>query len=63
MAPSDHRHCKSCGRVCEPGQETCSTECAEKRRHLLETRRTYTYMMYGLAGVLILLFALGYLHL
>lgn len=63
MPSGDHRHCKSCGKVCDPGEETCSAECAAKRTRLAETRRNYTFMMYGLAALLLFVFVVGYLHL
>jgi predicted nucleic acid-binding Zn ribbon protein len=54
----DHRHCKICGRVCDPEEDTCSKACAQKRLERLQTRRMYTYLMYGaIALLLIVLFA------
>lgn len=62
MPPSDHRHCKSCGRSVDPDDDVCSTECGEKRRKVLETRRNTTYMMYGLMAFLVVLLLVGYLR-
>jgi predicted nucleic acid-binding Zn ribbon protein len=52
----DHRHCKVCGRVCSPGDETCSKACRGKREELLRTRRTYTYLLYGAIAVVAIVF-------
>jgi predicted nucleic acid-binding Zn ribbon protein len=62
MPPSDHRHCKSCGRTCDPDDEVCSTACGEKRRKNLETRRNYSYLMYGMIGLLLILLLVGYVR-
>ncbi|MEM0129018.1 MAG: DUF2116 family Zn-ribbon domain-containing protein [Thermoplasmata archaeon] len=48
----DHRHCKVCGRVCPPSEETCGPACAATRAERLRTRRLYTSIMYILAVVL-----------
>jgi predicted nucleic acid-binding Zn ribbon protein len=52
----DHRHCKVCGRVCDPGDETCSKACRVKREQLLTTRKTYTYILYGTIAVVAIVF-------
>ena len=49
---SDHRHCKVCGRVCAAEEETCSKACAQQRAERLQTRRMYTYLMYGAIALL-----------
>jgi predicted nucleic acid-binding Zn ribbon protein len=59
----DHRHCKVCGKVCDVGSETCSRACREKRETLVSTRRNYTYIMYGLIAVLVIVFVLSFVHL
>ncbi len=46
--PDDHRHCKVCGKVCAPGEETCSKACRERRERALQSRRNYTYLLYGM---------------
>jgi len=51
-AYEDHRHCKVCGRVCAPGEEACSKPCREKRAQMAQTRRMYTYLMYGAIALL-----------
>lgn len=57
MGPgTDHRHCKNCGRVCDPDEETCSDACRERREQVLATRRNYTYLMYGVMALLVILF-------
>jgi predicted nucleic acid-binding Zn ribbon protein len=53
---NDHRHCKVCGRVCDVSEETCSRTCAEKRAAQLQTRRTYTYLLYGTIALLLIVF-------
>lgn len=60
-AAGDHRHCKVCGRVCDPGEQTCSPECAEKRARQLQSRRTYTYLLYGTIALLLIVFLSHYL--
>lgn len=62
-AEEDHRHCKVCGRVCAADEETCSRACRERRERLLETRRNYSYLLYGLIAFLVLLLALNFVHL
>lgn len=52
----DHRHCKVCGRVCGPEEETCSKACRARRAQQLQTRRTYTYLLYGTAALLLIVF-------
>lgn len=56
----DHRHCKVCGKVCAPGAETCSRECAGIRDDRLRSRRFWTGVMYVmivfLAAVLLISF-------
>lgn len=62
MKPSDdHRHCKICGRVCDPAEETCSKACAQKRLERLQTRRMYTYLMYGAIALLAIVLLTHYL--
>jgi predicted nucleic acid-binding Zn ribbon protein len=52
----DHRHCKVCGKLCAPGEETCSKACRAKREQLAQTRRMYTYIIYGVIALLLILF-------
>jgi predicted nucleic acid-binding Zn ribbon protein len=52
----DHRHCKVCGRVCDVSAETCSRTCAERRAAQLQTRKTYTYLLYGTIALLLIVF-------
>jgi predicted nucleic acid-binding Zn ribbon protein len=58
----DHRHCKVCGKVCDPKAEVCSPACREKRERLLAARRTYTYLLYGSIVVVVLAFILAFGH-
>lgn len=53
--PDDHRHCKVCGKVCAPGEETCSKSCRAKREQAAQTRKMYTYLMYAVIAVLLIL--------
>ncbi len=55
-AEGDHRHCKVCGRVCGVDEETCSRACAQKRARQLASRRTYVYLLYGTAALLLIVF-------
>jgi predicted nucleic acid-binding Zn ribbon protein len=57
----DHRHCKVCGRVCGPTEETCSKACRAKRDDMLRSRRTYTYLMYGAIALVAIVFISKYL--
>ncbi len=52
----DHRHCRVCGRVCAPDAETCSKPCREKRAQQLQSRRNYTYLLYGAIALLLIVF-------
>lgn len=58
---TDHRHCKVCGRVCDPEELTCSPRCAEERARVARTRRMYLYLIYGTAALLLLLLVAPYL--
>jgi predicted nucleic acid-binding Zn ribbon protein len=57
MTEGDHRHCKSCGKVCDPDEDVCSAACRTKRAQALRTRRAYTYLLYALMVILLLAFA------
>jgi predicted nucleic acid-binding Zn ribbon protein len=52
----DHRHCKVCGKVCAPGNETCSRACADARDDRARSRRTYTLLLYGAIALLVVVF-------
>jgi len=58
---ADHRHCKVCGRVCDPDKLTCSPKCAQERARVARVRRNYLYMIYGTAALLLLLLVTPYL--
>jgi predicted nucleic acid-binding Zn ribbon protein len=62
QAIADHHHCKTCGNPCDPMEETCSVECAERRRAALDSRRTTTYVLYGIMALIILLFLVSYVR-
>ncbi|MGB6500548.1 MAG: DUF2116 family Zn-ribbon domain-containing protein [Thermoplasmata archaeon] len=51
----DHRHCKICGRVCTPDEETCSAKCRDERDRRARSRRMYMYLLYGTAALLLVL--------
>jgi len=55
-AGEDHRHCKICGRVCPADEETCSRACRDKRAQQLQSRRMYTYLLYGSIALLLIVF-------
>ena len=57
----EHRHCKVCGRTCDPDEWTCSRACAEKRESLDRSRRNYTYLLYGSIALLAILLFSHYL--
>lgn len=56
MTEEDHRHCKVCGRVCPVDADTCSRACRERRAAQLQSRRTYTYLLYGAIALLLIVF-------
>ena len=51
----DHRHCKVCGRICGPDDETCSAACQTERDRRLRSRRNFIYLLYGTAALLLIL--------
>ena len=55
MPEDDHRHCKVCGKVVALGDETCSKACRAKREQAARTRQTYTYVLYGIMALLLIL--------
>lgn len=58
----DHSHCRVCGKVCDPGEETCSKACAKERQRRVESRRNYAYIMYALIAFIVLLFVVSYVR-
>jgi predicted nucleic acid-binding Zn ribbon protein len=62
MRLDDHRHCKSCGKLIDPGEEVCSDACREKRERMRATRQNYTYLMYAMIALLFLFLVLGYVR-
>ena len=61
-ASVDHRHCKVCGKVCAPGEETCSKACRTKREQQAQSRRNYTYLLYAFIFLLLILLAASYVR-
>lgn len=59
----DHRHCRVCGKPCVLDREVCSKTCRATWDTRQQTKRNYTYVMYGLIAFLVLLFAVQLLHL
>ena len=55
MTTEDHRHCKVCGKPVAAGKDTCSAACREKREGVARTKRMYTYMLYGMIVLLLIL--------
>ena len=62
VAADEHRHCKVCGKVCDPAAETCSKACTRERERRAETRRNYTYFFYAMIAFLALILAASFLH-
>jgi len=56
----DHRHCKVCGKVCDPDEEVCSKACRAKRAAQLRTRQMYTYVLYGAMALILIVFLVTY---
>jgi predicted nucleic acid-binding Zn ribbon protein len=55
----EHRHCKSCGKLVDVGEDVCSDECRDKRARIAASRQNYTYFMYAMIGLLFLILVLG----
>ena len=63
MRPTDdHRHCKSCGKVCDPDEETCSPACAERRATQQRSRQNSVRLMYVLIAIVLVVFLLQYVR-
>jgi predicted nucleic acid-binding Zn ribbon protein len=45
-----------CGKLVAPGKDVCSAECREKRAAIQRTKNMYTYIIYGLMALLLILF-------
>ena len=60
MTSDEHRHCRVCGKVCGSNEEVCSDDCRRKRERTLQTRRLYTYVLYGLILIIVVAFVLPY---
>ncbi len=58
--PDDHRHCKVCGKVCDPGEETCSKACRARRAAALQSRRNLTYLIYAIMAFLVIVLVIAY---
>jgi len=63
MRPTDeHHHCKSCGNVCGPTEETCSRACADRRAQQQQSRRNSVNLMYALMAIVVVVFVLNFLR-
>ncbi|HYK92548.1 MAG TPA: DUF2116 family Zn-ribbon domain-containing protein [Thermoplasmata archaeon] len=62
MDAEDHRHCRVCGKVTAPGNETCSRACREKREEQVRTRQNSIRLMYVLIAVVVIGFLLSYVR-
>jgi predicted nucleic acid-binding Zn ribbon protein len=51
----DHRHCKVCGKPVAAGKDTCSQVCRDKRAAVGRTKQMYTYILYGMIALLLIL--------
>lgn len=58
---TDHRHCKVCGRVTGPNEDTCSAKCAAVREQRVRARRNYTYILYATIALVTILLLSNYL--
>ena len=59
-AGEDHRHCKICGKMTGPGNETCSAACAATREARLRQRRNYQYLLFASIALVAVVFFSGY---
>jgi len=57
----DPRHCKVCGRVCDPGEETCSKTCRAEREQRMRSRRNYSLLLYASIALIVIVFASRFL--
>jgi len=53
---TEHRHCRVCGRVCKPDEETCSKACRTERAQQMSTRRGLTYLLYASIALTLIAF-------
>jgi predicted nucleic acid-binding Zn ribbon protein len=56
----DHRHCKICGKVCAPAQETCSKAHRLQLEERQRSRQNSVRLMYLLIAVVVIVFVVGY---
>ncbi|HTT16995.1 MAG TPA: DUF2116 family Zn-ribbon domain-containing protein [Thermoplasmata archaeon] len=60
MRDADHRHCKVCGAVTKPGNDTCSDACADVRARRMASAKNQRYVLYGLIAFILVLFIASY---
>ncbi len=58
----DHRHCKVCGKVTDPGSETCGAACASERERRQSSRQSYRLLVYVAMFVVAIVFVLEIVH-
>lgn len=58
----DHRHCKVCGKVVDADEEYCSDKCRTRREDAARSRRNFTYLLYGIMFLLVVVFVASYLR-
>jgi predicted nucleic acid-binding Zn ribbon protein len=61
--PDEHRHCRVCGKVTAPGNETCSRACREKRETRVRSQQNLIRMMYVLMAIVLIGAILNYVRL
>ena len=63
MPDGDHRHCRVCGRVTRPDEETCSAACAAARERRVRQAGNYRLLLYGAIALLVIFFLAQFLGL
>lgn len=58
----DHHHCKVCGKVCAPDQETCSKAHRLQLEERQRSRQNSVRLMYLLIAVVVIVFVVGYIR-
>ncbi|MDG6221336.1 MAG: DUF2116 family Zn-ribbon domain-containing protein [Candidatus Thermoplasmatota archaeon] len=54
-----HLHCPICGKAIPPEEEFCSDVCNEKMKAIVKKRKLYTYVIYGLMLLVLLVMMLN----
>jgi len=53
---AQHSHCNVCGKAVPLEEAQCSEDCKQKFRAMMKKRKMLVYLMYGLIGVIFILF-------